>query len=118
MSRQYLGSVDPLQQCGSNFSNTQQTSIFVDYGPAMGLRKSVQRVVIAFAGMLLAISDVGGTELLAQAHADNPDCVATATDSCPDHANLVKTDPPQRHLQTICQGAGMGGAHCFQRWVP
>jgi hypothetical protein len=118
MSRQYLDAVDLMQQCGSNFSNSQQTSIFVNYGPVMELRKLAQRVVIAIAGPLIVIGGVDGAQPRVQAHADNPDCVANAIDPCPDQANLVKTDPPQRHLQTFCQGAGMGGAHCFQRWVP
>lgn len=84
------------------------------------MRKLVQRAVIAGAAMLAIISGVGGAGLLGQARADNPDCVANVTDSCPRLADLPKPDPPpQRHIQRFCQPAGaMWGTHCFQRWVP
>lgn len=79
----------------------------------------MQRAVIVGAGMLAIFGGVGGAGLVGQAHADDPPCVATATNSCPDHANLVNTNPPpKRHLQNYCQPAGVAGAHCFQRWVP
>jgi hypothetical protein len=69
--------------------------------------------------MLAIIGGVGGADLLAQAHADNPDCVVNGTNQCPEHANLVNVNPPpQRHVQTFCQPAGMAGQHCFQRLAP
>jgi hypothetical protein len=119
MSRQYLGSVDLQQQCETDFSNCLQKSTLVNYGPTMDSRKLTQRIVIAAAGPLVIMAGVGSVGLLGQADADDPTCVPSATDSCPDRANLVSTQPPaQRHLQTYCQGAGMAGTHCFQRWVP
>jgi hypothetical protein len=89
----------------------------MDYSPAMEPWRFVQRAVIAVAGMLAIISGVGGADLLGQAHADNPDCVANAVNSCPRLVDAPKPDPPRR-IQTFCQPAGMAGQHCFQRLAP
>jgi len=70
-------------------------------------RKLVQRAVIAGAAMLAMISGVGGAGLLGQAHADNPDCVASVADQCPRLVDVPKLDPPPpRRIQTFCQPAG------------
>lgn len=91
----------------------------MDYGPGMELRSLTRRALIAGAGTLAIISGVGVAGSVGLAHADDPPCVASATDSCPDHANLVNTNPPpKRHTQVFCQPAGMAGQHCFQRLVP
>jgi hypothetical protein len=84
------------------------------------VRKTAQRAVIAGAGVLAIISGVGGTDLVAQAHADNPECVAGTTELCSQSADLPQPDPPRRsHVQVYCQPAGaMWGAHCVHRWVP
>lgn len=84
------------------------------------MRKLAQRAVIAGAGVLAIISGIGGADLVAQAHADNPACVASLSESCPQQADLPQPDPPRRsHVQVYCQPAGaMWGAHCFHRWVP
>lgn len=119
MSRQYLGSVDLLQHCDTNFSVSPQKSTFMDYGPGMEPRKLVQRAMVAGAGMLAIVSGVGGAGLLGQAHADNPTCVVNAVDPCPRLADAPKPDAPRPpHVRTICQPAGMAGQHCFQRLVP
>jgi hypothetical protein len=119
MSRQYLGSVDLLQHCDTNFAVSQQKSTFVNYSPRMEPRKLAQRAVIAGAGMLAIVNGVGGADLLAKAHADNPNCVVNAVDQCPRLADAPKPDAPRPpHVRTFCQPAGMAGQHCFQRLVP
>ena len=119
MSRQYLGPVDVLQQCATNFSDRPQKSIFVNYGPAMDPRRLAQWAVIAAAGLLAIMSGVDGAGLVGQAHADDPPCVVSGPDSCPDQANLVKTNPPPpRRYQKVCQPAGMAGVHCILRPIP
>lgn len=91
----------------------------MDYGLGMESRKLVQRAIIAGAAVLGIVSGVGGADLLGQAHADNPDCVASAVDSCPRLADAPKPDNPRPpRVRTFCQGAGMAGQHCFQRLVP
>jgi len=79
-----------------------------------------QRAVLAAAGMLAIISGVGGADLLGQAHADEPDCVANMTDPCLQHEDLPNPDPPPRsHIRVTCQpGGSKWGAFCVQRWVP
>jgi hypothetical protein len=78
-----------------------------------------QRAVIAGAGMLAIISGVGSADLLAQARADNPDCVANAVDSCARLVDAPKPDaPPRSHIRVTCQPAGMFGQHCRQQWIP
>ncbi len=82
-------------------------------------RRLVRQAVIAGMAALAIISGVGGAGLVGQAHADDPTCVPSATDSCPDHANLVNTNPPpQRRYQKVCQPAGMAGVHCVLRPIP
>jgi hypothetical protein len=91
----------------------------MEYGSGMEPKNLARRTVIAGAGMLAIFSGVGGAGLFGQAHADDPACVANPTDSCPDQANLVNTNPPpKRHIEVFCQPAGMAGQHCSHRWVP
>lgn len=82
------------------------------------MRKLVQRAVVTGASMLAILSGVGGADLLGQARADEPECLANATDSCPKQANLPNADPPQ--LRTVCTGGGpmTGGAHCWRVPAP
>jgi hypothetical protein len=82
--------------------------------------KLAQRAVIAGAGVLAIISAVGGADLLGQAHADNPQCVANAMDPCPVLADAPNADPPHSpQVQTFCQPAGSKwGTHCFRRIAP
>ena len=78
--------------------------------------------------MLAIMSGVGGADSLGQAHADGPQCIANATDQCPQQADLARAeppraDPPQAHrpqLRTVCTGGGpfSGGAHCWQVPAP
>lgn len=84
------------------------------------MRKLAQRAVIAGAGLLAIISALGGADVLGQAHADPPQCVANATDPCAPQADLANAAPPQpSHIQTFCQPAGAKwGVFCFQRRVP
>jgi hypothetical protein len=83
------------------------------------MRNLARRAVIAGAGMLAIISGVGGADLLGQAHADNPPCVANATDTCPRLVDAPRPDaPPPSHIRVTCQPAGMFGQHCRQQWVP
>jgi hypothetical protein len=92
------------------------------------MRKLAQRAVIAGAGTLAIISGVGGVDLLGQAHADDPQCIANATDACPQQADLARADPPRAdppradppQLSRVCTGGGpfSGGAHCWQVPAP
>jgi hypothetical protein len=83
------------------------------------MRKFAQRAVIASAGMLAIISGVGGTGLLGQAHADDPNCVANAVDQCPRLVDAPRPDaPPRSHTRVTCQPAGIFGQHCTKHWVP
>ena len=103
----------------TNFSNSEPLSTLVNYSPAMEPRKLAQRVVVVGAGVAAIIGGVGGADLLEQAHADNPDCIANAVDSCPRLADLPKPDAPHPpRVRVYCRPAGMAGQHCYQRLVP
>jgi hypothetical protein len=80
------------------------------------MRNLAQRAVIAGAGLLAIISGVGGADLIGQAHADNPECVANAMDTCPRLVDAPRPDAPRApHVWLRCQPAGPhGGAHCIQ----
>ena len=74
------------------------------------------RVVIAGAGLWMMIGGVGDDDLLQQAHADNPPCVASETEPCLQHTDQAATvPPPQRHRGLVCQPAGIFGSHCYRR---
>lgn len=83
------------------------------------MRNVVLRAVIAGAGALAIMSGVGGTDLVGQAHADDPVCVADAVDSCPRLADTPKPyATPRSHIRVSCQPAGIFGQHCRQLRVP
>jgi hypothetical protein len=81
------------------------------------MRKLARRAVIAAASVLTVMSTVGGANLLEQARADDPQCVANAANPCPQadppQGDPPRADPPQ--LRTVCMGGGpkTGGAHCW-----
>jgi hypothetical protein len=81
------------------------------------MRKLARQAVIAGASALAIMSAVGGADLLGQAHADDPHCVANGTDPCPQadppQGDPPRADPPQ--LRTVCMGGGpkTGGEHCW-----
>jgi hypothetical protein len=87
------------------------------------MRKLALPAVIAGASTLAIMSAVGGADLLGQAHADDPQCVAGAADACPPQADPPRADPPQAdppqahrpQLSQTCIGGGpkTGGAHCW-----
>jgi hypothetical protein len=82
------------------------------------MRKLASRAVIAGASALAIMSAVGCTDLLGQAHADDPQCVANAADACPPQADPPRADPPLAdppQLRTVCMGGGpkTGGEHCW-----
>jgi hypothetical protein len=77
------------------------------------MRKSAQRAVLAGLGLLAISIGVGPVGLVGRAHADDPPCVATATDSCPSLVHAPKPDAPRRPHWAHCQPAGPhGGAQC------
>lgn len=86
-------------------------------------RKFARRAVIACAGALAIASAAGGGDLLGQARADNPQCVANAADPCPpvldESANSVNqprlqaTNPHRKHV--FCQPTVKVGAFCYRR---
>lgn len=86
--------------------------------PGSATKKLVQRAVIVGAGGLAIISGVGGADLLAQARADDPPCVAGAATPC--LVDLPRPDPPPRsHVRVYCQPLGTKfGAFCFRKVVP
>ena len=77
------------------------------------MRKLAQRGVVLGAGMLAIMTGIGGADVLGQARADGPQCLANATNPCRPPA-----DPPQ--LRTVCIGGGpkSGGAHCWRVPAP
>jgi hypothetical protein len=82
------------------------------------MRKLAPRAVIAGASALAIMSAVGGADLLGQAHADDPQCVANAADACPPQADPPRADPPRAdppQLSRVCTGGGpkTGGGHCW-----
>ena len=81
--------------------------------------KLVQRAVIVGASAPLIVSAVGGADLLGQAHAESPQCIANATDLCaPPVGDAANTSSPPR-IQMICQPAGpKGGASCPSGTTP
>jgi hypothetical protein len=71
------------------------------------MKKLAQRTVIAGAGVLAIASAVGGTALLGQAHADDPQCVASVTAPCAQQVP-PPADPPHRtHIRVFCQPGGL-----------
>lgn len=88
------------------------------------VRKLAQRVLIASAGVLVILSAAGGSDLLGQAHADSPQCVADSADPCPPSQDgsadslapprLQTTSEPQgqHHRQVVCQPTGKFGTFC------
>jgi hypothetical protein len=83
------------------------------------MRRLAKRAVIAGTSALVIMSAVGGAELLGQAHADAPPCVANVTDP------RAQQDPPQvdprhrNHIRVFCQpGGAKWGAFCRQQWAP
>jgi hypothetical protein len=87
------------------------------------MRKLMQRALIAGASVLAIMSAVDGANLLGQAHANEPQCIANATGPCPPQADPPQPDPPRAdppQLRTVCTGGGpkTGGGHCFQEIVP
>jgi hypothetical protein len=83
------------------------------------MRRLAKRAVIAGTSALVIMSAVGGAELLGQAHADAPPCVANVTDPCAQQ-DPPQVDPPHRdHIRVFCQpGGAKWGAFCRQQWVP
>jgi hypothetical protein len=83
------------------------------------MRRLAKRALIAGTSALAIMSAVGGAELLGQAHADDPPCVANVTDPCAQQ-NRPQVDPPHRnHIRVFCQpGGAKWGAFCRQQWVP
>jgi hypothetical protein len=87
------------------------------------MRKLAQRAVIAGASVLAIMSAVGGADLLGQAHANEPQCVANATDPCRPQADPLQADPPPAdpphppRIQVYCQPVGpKSGVFCY-RWI-
>jgi hypothetical protein len=67
------------------------------------MKKLAQRTVIASAGVLAIASAVGGTDLLGQARADDPQCVASVTAPCAQQVP-PPADPPHRtHIRVFGQ---------------
>ena len=86
------------------------------------MRRLGLRAVIAGASVLTIMSAVDAADLLGQAHADDPQCVANAADPCP-QADPPQGDPPRARppqLSRVCTGGGpkTGGAHCWQVPAP
>jgi hypothetical protein len=81
------------------------------------MRKLARRAAIAGAGLLAIISCVGGADLIGPAHADNPECVANATVTCPRLVDAPRPDAPRPpRVWLHCQPAGPhGGAQCVQQ---
>lgn len=87
-------------------------------------RNTARRAVLAGAGALVIASVVGGADLLEQARADDPQCVATSAEPCapvldgsanqPEQPSLQATYPPRTH-RLVCVPAAKTGAFCFRR---
>ncbi|BCQ09510.1 hypothetical protein JMUB5695_02954 [Mycobacterium heckeshornense] len=80
-----------------------------------------KHAVIVGAGALVLAGAVGGTGLVAQAHANTPQCVADTTDPCPpvggsanpqNQLRQQSADQPREHV--VCQPAGKVGAFCYR----
>jgi hypothetical protein len=70
------------------------------------MKKLAQRTVIAGASVLAIVSAVGGADLLGQARADDPPCVADVTDPCAQQ-DPPQADPPHRsHIRIFRQPGG------------
>lgn len=88
------------------------------------MRKLTRCVLIAGTGVVVILSGVDGADVMGQAHADEPQCIANATAPCPQQvdkqqADLPKAGPLRPRTRVFCQPAGpMAGTHCFQRLVP
>ncbi|EID15784.1 hypothetical protein MXEN_06213 [Mycobacterium xenopi RIVM700367] len=90
--------------------------------PIVKLAKLAQQAVIIGAGALVLVGAVGGPGLVAQAHANTPQCVANATDPCPpppggspgpqNQLQQQSADQPREHV--VCQPAGKVGAFCYR----
>lgn len=82
--------------------------------------KLAQRAAIAGIGALAIIGTVGSADLLGQARADSPPCVASPTQPCPAPVPDSANAPSQSGLQApgprlVCTSAGMFGQHCYRR---
>ncbi|MCV7399203.1 hypothetical protein H7K24_03420 [Mycobacterium fragae] len=75
-----------------------------------------QRAAIAGVGALAIIGTVGSADLLGQARADSPPCVAGPTQPCPAPVPDAANAPSQQSgPQLVCTSAGMFGQHCYRR---
>jgi hypothetical protein len=82
------------------------------------VRKLAQRAVIAGASALVLAGAVGGGDLLAQAHAQGPQCVTNPTVQCappaPESANTPNQPGQQSPPRVFCKPAGTFGQHCYR----